>query len=546
VIEAARQVLAGMGRAARAGLVASACLRFVERCVLVVVAVSFARAEPRRALVITVALAVLYGVHGALRATLSRLNYARLATMAVRALIERDPLAGLAKRSEEDEQQAIFEGLVRGEILATELLPDLAGNGAAAVALIVFLSRVAAPRLLLLGVVAMLFAAIAAGLVRRLVTRAEARSHAAFIPVIDTIVAAIRGRVELVVSGRGALFAARGDRLVTEWRRVSSTGDRIAAFAGRAPVAAATLAVGLVVVLDRAAGSALSTGALGEGAIFASVVPSFAGVARAIVEIARSGAQLQRLAGLLAARPASLVETQMRPLPALPADVELKEVAFAYPADAAPRQVLGGLSLRWSPKSALVIVGPNGSGKSTLLRLLLGLGEPSAGTIALGGVPLPELDLVAWRRSIAYLAQRPYLPERATVREAIGVFALDPSDARVLSALARVDVLAALREIGRGEPLGVPVEVLSMGQRQRVALARVLCQDAPIVLLDEPDANLDAGGIRLVAELVRELSREKMIAVVAHSSELVAEGDVVLRLGTGTADPGQPASGARV
>ena len=396
----------------------------------------------------------------------------------------------------------------------------------------VFVARTAPLRLVLLGVVAVVCAAAAAALVRRLVTNAEDRAQAAFVPVVDAVVAALRGRIEIVASGRGGLFAAKSDLALARWRRVSSRADRLAGLAGRAPVAAATLVVGLVVIFDRASGGSISSGALGDAAIFASVVPSFAGAARAVVEIARSRARLQPLADRLGAAPATSPQTRSLGLPPLPAPLELRNVSFAYPG-ATRRDVLRDLSLRWSPKSALVIAGPNGSGKSTLLRLVLGLGTPTAGTIALGGVPLRDLDLLAWRRSIAYLAQRPYLPERATVREAIAVLALDASEDAIVSALKRVGVYEALRELLPPEPLAVPIRVLSIGQRQRVALARVLCQDAPIVLLDEPDANLDAAGIRLVAELVREMSREKMIAVVAHSSELLTEADVVVRLRAG-------------
>jgi ABC-type bacteriocin/lantibiotic exporter with double-glycine peptidase domain len=531
VVRTTRQVLARMDGVARAGIAASACLRFTERCVLVVVAVAFVRAQPGRAVVVTIALAVLYGAHGALRTTLARWIYARLVAATVRALVENDVLTAIARKPEEDAQQAVFEGLYRGETLAANLIPDLVGNGAASLALIVLLAGIAPLRLVALGLVATLCAAVAAAFVRRLVTRAEERSHAAFVPVVDAIVAASRGRIEVVASGRGATFAARSDVLTNEWRRVSSSGDRIAAFAGRAPVAAAALVVGLVVVLDRASGSSLSIGALGDAAVFASVVPSFAGAARAVVEIARASTQLQPLVELLAEEPATSTRAQSRGLPSLPAAVALDDVSFVYPGDLAQKQVLRALSLRWSPQTALVIAGPNGAGKSTLLRLLLGLREPTAGTIAIGGISLFDLDLGAWRRSIAYLAQRPYLPERATVREAVATFALETPDDALVSALARVGVIGALQELAPTDPLGVRVEVLSVGQKQRIALARVLCQDAPIVLLDEPDANLDAAGIRLVAQLVREMARGKMVAVVAHTDELVGVADVVLRLG---------------
>ena len=103
MIRPTREVLATLDGPARAGLLASACLAFAERCVLLFVAIAFVRAEPVRGVEITVALAVLYAAHGALRATLGRLVYARLVAATVRALLENDSLAGIAREPAEDE-----------------------------------------------------------------------------------------------------------------------------------------------------------------------------------------------------------------------------------------------------------------------------------------------------------------------------------------------------------------------------------------------------------------------------------------------------------
>src|SRR5260370_39807716 len=80
------------------------------------------------------------------------------------------------------------------------------------------------------------------------------------------------------------------------------------------------------------------------------------------------------------------------------------------------------------------------------------------------------------------------------------------------------------------DPLNVRVDTLSAGERQRLAIARTLCQRRAIVLLDEPDANLDAQGITLVAQLVRELARDHMVAMAAHTPELIRQGDIRVEL----------------
>jgi ATP-binding cassette subfamily C protein CydD len=105
-------------------------------------------------------------------------------------------------------------------------------------------------------------------------------------------------------------------------------------------------------------------------------------------------------------------------------------------------------------------------------------------------------------------------------------------DDRILAALDRVGLLPVLRRAG-GDPLAVRVDSLSVGERQRVALARIVCREASLFLLDEPDANLDRAGIVLVAELLRELAGRGMVAFAAHTPELLAVAERVVVLDQG-------------
>jgi ABC-type transport system involved in cytochrome bd biosynthesis fused ATPase/permease subunit len=102
----------------------------------------------------------------------------------------------------------------------------------------------------------------------------------------------------------------------------------------------------------------------------------------------------------------------------------------------------------------------------------------------------------------------------------------------MVAALERVAVLPALLRAG-SDPLAVPVDTLSIGQRQRIALARALCRDASLYLLDEPDANLDRAGILLVAEMVRELAKAHWVILAAHTPELLEVADRVIVLDGG-------------
>jgi ATP-binding cassette subfamily C protein CydCD len=177
----------------------------------------------------------------------------------------------------------------------------------------------------------------------------------------------------------------------------------------------------------------------------------------------------------------------------------------------------------------VALTGANGSGKTTCLRLFLALAMPHSGTIRVGGIDLRNLNAAAWRKNIAFLPQRPYLPQRSDVRTAIRLLAPEASDESMLEALRRVGLLDALRR-SSSEPLRVRTDTLSVGQRQRLALARFLCRDAPLLILDEPDANLDREGIALVESILRELSRDRAVLFVAHTPELVAIADRVITL----------------
>jgi ABC-type multidrug transport system fused ATPase/permease subunit len=217
------------------------------------------------------------------------------------------------------------------------------------------------------------------------------------------------------------------------------------------------------------------------------------------------------------------------PDPAL-AGITVERLRVAYPGR--DRPALDGVSLHVEPREVLAIAGPSGSGKSTLLGVLLGLVVADAGSVRVGGVDLAELDPEAWRARLAWVPQRPHM-FAASVAENVKLGCPGASDDQVRRAIAA----AGLAEVVQRLPHGVDTVLgdrgagLSAGERQRVALARAFLRDAPLLLLDEPTANLDGHTERVVLDAVRRLSHGRTVVLVAHRPALLALADRVVRLG---------------
>ncbi len=182
----------------------------------------------------------------------------------------------------------------------------------------------------------------------------------------------------------------------------------------------------------------------------------------------------------------------------------------------------------------LVIVGPSGAGKSTLISLLLRLAEPTSGRILVGDQELALLDVASWRRQTAFVPQRPTL-FRGTVADNIRFGDTSADDERVRAAAALAGAHAFVERLPGGYETGVGDggRQLSTGQRRRLALARAFLRDAPLVVLDEPTADLDTGSAEVVADAIERLRVGRTVVLVAHRPELAALADRIVRLDGG-------------
>ena len=216
------------------------------------------------------------------------------------------------------------------------------------------------------------------------------------------------------------------------------------------------------------------------------------------------------------------------PDPAL-AGLTVEGLRVSYPGRSEP--ALDGLSLTVSEGEVLALVGPSGCGKSTLLSVLLGLVTPERGSVRVGDVDLAELDLDAWRSRLAWVPQRPHL-FKASISQNVRLGRSDASTDEVRSAIAAAGLTDAVRNLpdGLDTVLGDRGAGLSAGERQRVALARAFLRDAPLLLLDEPTANLDGETEREIVQTIGRLAEGRTIVLVAHRPALIAVADRVLSL----------------
>lgn len=196
--------------------------------------------------------------------------------------------------------------------------------------------------------------------------------------------------------------------------------------------------------------------------------------------------------------------------------LHLYDVTVRYPGRAEP--ALNGFDLELRPGEVVALTGPSGAGKSTALAVLLGFVEPERGVVVAGGSAADEFDPVAWRRQFAWVPQRPGL-RLGTVADNVRLGRPDASDDEVRLAL----ITAGAGELALDKPVGEQGQLLSGGQQRRVALARALITDAPVLLLDEPTAGLDPDAEATVVAGLRSTGRT--VLMVAHRPALIAAAD---------------------
>lgn len=191
------------------------------------------------------------------------------------------------------------------------------------------------------------------------------------------------------------------------------------------------------------------------------------------------------------------------------------------------KALAGPLNFTLTAGERVVLVGQSGSGKTSLLNTLAGF-LPYEGSLKINGEELSELDPEAWRRLLSWVGQNPQLPA-TTLRENVMLAAPDASEAQLHHALERAWVNEFIDQLPQGmdTPVGDQAARLSVGQAQRVAVARALLSPCRLLLLDEPAASLDAHSEQRVMQALTEASTNQTTLMVTHQLENLAAWDAV-------------------
>src|SRR5690606_33705056 len=208
-------------------------------------------------------------------------------------------------------------------------------------------------------------------------------------------------------------------------------------------------------------------------------------------------------------------ERNFVPRPILKGDIELRGVSFSYPG--AAQASLHNISVKVKAGEKVGIIGRIGSGKSTLEKLILGLYEPTAGSVLIDGVDIRQIDPADLRRAIGYVPQDPVL-FYGTLRHNLTLAAPFADDKRMLD-VAR---LAGIEEFAANHPLGYDMMIsergdsISGGQRQSIAIGRALINDPPVLLLDEPSSNMDNQTETALRRRLVAATKDKTLILVTH------------------------------
>ncbi|WP_273886501.1 ABC transporter ATP-binding protein [Rubrobacter naiadicus] len=275
---------------------------------------------------------------------------------------------------------------------------------------------------------------------------------------------------------------------------------------------------------------------VGELTVFVSYLGQFFSpmwsLSRQANQVGQSLVSAERIVELLDAEPGVKDLPGARPAPPIAGRVTFEDVSFAY--DPQAGYVLDGMSFDVEAGSRVALVGVSGAGKTTVTSLIARLYDPQEGRILIDGQDIKGFTLRSLREAVTFVPQEPML-FRATVAENIAYGRPGASREEIEHAAELAGAAEFIRALPEGYDTLVSErgESLSGGQRQRISIARAMLRDSPILILDEPEAGLDAEVAGAVAESWRHLTEGRTTFVISHELRLAREVDRILVIDSG-------------
>ena len=212
-------------------------------------------------------------------------------------------------------------------------------------------------------------------------------------------------------------------------------------------------------------------------------------------------------------------------------DLKMEQVSFAYEKD---KYILKDIDIMFAKGSKTAIIGRNGSGKTTIINLLIRMYEPENGKILLGAENISELSLSDYRNMVSVVSQQIYL-FNDTIRNNICLYK-QIDDAVVEEACKDSGLEDFIKEVSLDYMVGQNGAMLSGGQKQKIALARALIHDKPIIIFDEATSNTDAYSEQQINRLLNTKLKEKTVIVITHKKEILSKVDQIVVLKEGVVD----------
>ncbi|MCO5196905.1 MAG: thiol reductant ABC exporter subunit CydC [Anaerolineae bacterium] len=345
----------------------------------------------------------------------------------------------------------------------------------------------------------------------------------------------VQGIADVLAFGQTATFHGRTQQLT---QALNDVQERLALVRGLGN-GLAVLFTGLAGLTVLWLGIPLVTGGAMAGVYLAllplTAVAAFEAVqplAQAWQVSAESKSAAQRLFELIDAPPPVRDPEEAAPLPDA-FGLEIDNLSFRYASD--QPLVLRDLSLNIAPGECVVLVGPSGAGKSTIINLLVRFWDYDTGHIRLNGRELRDYRAEDVRQMVAVVSQQTHL-FNSTIRDNLRLAKADADDAEIEAACrqAHIHTFITGLPLGYSTMIGENGRLLSGGERQRLSLARAILKDAPILILDEATAHLDAITENAVMDALATFMQGRTTLVIAHHVPILARCDRIVRLHNGT------------